>query len=371
MRQLIFTFIAATIGLWSSATVLANTTGDFSIATVNGGRGGQIVYVTNRDCAGPGSLNDALAMSGAKYIMFKVSGRIDCTVEILRGEVYMAGQTSPQGVSVRGIVTEDRSGRPGKARHILIRDLHARQAASTVEEESYTAISSPDRDSDGMPDEWELSQGLNPDVDDHNGHEIALTKTGAAGYTNLDYYLDTLADGMATPQAAAAMAPALFTSLQVTKNGKGTVTSTPTGILCGNSCFANYPLGTVVTLTATPDSGSNFLGWNDNNCGKTPTCKLTVNSLALRNITANFQPAPTLTIVKSGAGNGTVVSLPVGIYCGTQCTTNFQSSQQVTLFPLPAQGSLFFKWNGACTGSGSCLISMDAAKSVTAVFKKK
>jgi hypothetical protein len=43
--------------------------------------------------------------------------------------------------------------------------------------------------------------------------------------------------------------------------GSGTVTSSPPGIDCGSDCSESYPLGTVVTLTATPDAGSEFVAW--------------------------------------------------------------------------------------------------------------
>src|SRR5207244_672380 len=49
--------------------------------------------------------------------------------------------------------------------------------------------------------------------------------------------------------------------------GSGTVTSTPAGISCGATCAASYQLGTVVTLTATPDADSTFEGsWSGGGC---------------------------------------------------------------------------------------------------------
>src|SRR4029453_7152777 len=56
-------------------------------------------------------------------------------------------------------------------------------------------------------------------------------------------------------------------TLTVSRSGNGTVTSTPTGINCGNTCAAAYSAGTVVTLTATPQNKNfPFLGWSGGGC---------------------------------------------------------------------------------------------------------
>lgn len=50
-------------------------------------------------------------------------------------------------------------------------------------------------------------------------------------------------------------------------NGSGTVTSSPDGIYCSGDCSESYDEGTVVTLNATPASGSTFDGWGgDTDC---------------------------------------------------------------------------------------------------------
>jgi len=84
------------------------------------------------------------------------------------------------------------------------------------------------------------------------------------------------------------------------------------------------------------------------------------------------EPTPTstftLTVTKAGTGTGTVTSAPVGINCGTDCTEAYTSGVVVTLTATPAAGSLFSGWSGACTGTGSCVVTMNAATTVTAVF---
>lgn len=79
-------------------------------------------------------------------------------------------------------------------------------------------------------------------------------------------------------------------SLTVHKKGAGTgtVRSTPAGIACGADCTEEYDAGTTVTLSATPDSGSAFLGWSGGGCRGTGDCVLIVNSD--KTVTAEFSP---------------------------------------------------------------------------------
>jgi pectate lyase len=76
-------------------------------ASASGGRGGQVIYVTNLNPNGPGSLNEALARQGKRYILFKVSGIIDAAAEVIYGDVTIAGQTSPGGIIVRGFIVDE------------------------------------------------------------------------------------------------------------------------------------------------------------------------------------------------------------------------------------------------------------------------
>jgi hypothetical protein len=69
------------------------------------------------------------------------------------------------------------------------------------------------------------------------------------------------------------------------------------------------------------------------------------------------------------AGTGTVSSSPAGISCGAVCSTAYRAGTSVTLSAVPAAGSVFAGWTGACTGTGSCVVSMTAAKSVAATFR--
>lgn len=76
-------------------------------AAATGGRGGEIVYVTTTAASGPGSLQAALDQTNARYVLFKVSGVIDARIHLRRGNVTIAGETSPGGITVRGFVTDE------------------------------------------------------------------------------------------------------------------------------------------------------------------------------------------------------------------------------------------------------------------------
>ncbi|MBM4231122.1 MAG: choice-of-anchor D domain-containing protein [Gammaproteobacteria bacterium] len=86
----------------------------------------------------------------------------------------------------------------------------------------------------------------------------------------------------------AAFAVEAFT-LKVTKvgAGAGTVTSSPTGIDCGQSCSASFDSGTSVTLTATAANDSTFAGWSGA-CTGAMSCTVTMDQTTT--VVATFNP---------------------------------------------------------------------------------
>ena len=85
---------------------------------------------------------------------------------------------------------------------------------------------------------------------------------------------------------------------------------------------------------------------------------------------ATFPPSYLLAASKSGAGTGSITSgsNSPGIVCGADCSQNYIAGASVNLTATPAAGSFFAGWGGACTGTGSCNVSMTAVNSVSAVF---
>jgi hypothetical protein len=45
-----------------------------------------------------------------------------------------------------------------------------------------------------MPDEWEIKYGLDHTTPDHNGMILSIRLTGYGSYSNLECYLNQLAD---------------------------------------------------------------------------------------------------------------------------------------------------------------------------------
>jgi hypothetical protein len=84
-------------------------------------------------------------------------------------------------------------------------------------------------------------------------------------------------------------------------------------------------------------------------------------------IDANLENS--LSVVKQGTGNGTVTSVPEGINCGSTCTASFAYNTEVILAAVAEAGSSFAGWSGeGCSGTSTCPVTMDTAKSVTATF---
>ncbi len=68
-------------------------------------------------------------------------------------------------------------------------------------------------------------------------------------------------------------------------------------------------------------------------------------------------------------GRGRVTSAPSGIDCPGDCSDEYVAGTGVVLSAEPVNADWQFSgWGGACSGTGSCSVSMDQARSVTAAF---
>jgi hypothetical protein len=173
-------------------------------------------------------------------------------------------------------------------------------------------------------------------------------------------------------------------------NSAGTVKSKPKGVNCASACSeatASYYKNTSVTLEGKPATGSSFTGWSGGGCSGTGTCVVAMTEA--QEVTATFAPVEAgtkeilnpvpLTLTKGeSTGKGTVKA--TGLACEAECTStvvNYSSgggpklkpATIVTLTATTAPGSTFTGWEGSgCSGTGTCIVTMSEAKSVTATF---
>lgn len=100
-------------------------------ATTPGGRGGRVLFVTNLNDSGPGSLRAACTAAGPRIIIFRVSGTIALKSPIVVRQPFLtlAGQTAPgDGICVRDypfvVATHD----------VVVRYLRSRLGDVTAQE---------------------------------------------------------------------------------------------------------------------------------------------------------------------------------------------------------------------------------------------
>jgi Divergent InlB B-repeat domain/RTX calcium-binding nonapeptide repeat (4 copies) len=202
----------------------------------------------------------------------------------------------------------------------------------------------------------------------------ALPNTGSvfAAWNGCDAELANVCTVMMnTARAVTASFTLLSHDVTLIRNGSGDgwVTSVPAGINCGLDCTASFEFGTALVLTATADVGSAFTGWSGGGCSGTGLCVVSVSGAM--SVTATFIRPFNLTVNLTGAGAGTVASSPGGIACPSDCFEAYDIGTVVTLTATPEANTIFSGWSGAgCSGVGSCVVTMSAARTVTATFTK-
>ncbi len=186
------------------------------------------------------------------------------------------------------------------------------------------------------------------------GTSVTLTAAPAAGYTFSGW----------SGGGCSGTAPCLLTmnadttvtatfalieyALNVSITGNGSVSKSPDQ--------ATYHYGDVVQLTATAGTGYAFSQWSGDLTGSANPASVTINGN--KTITAAFIPGYSLSVTM--VGNGSVFKYPD--------LETYLPGQVATLNAAPDTGWSFSAWSGACTGSGSCVVTMNENKSVIGTF---
>ncbi|MBF0320836.1 MAG: hypothetical protein HQL01_13640 [Nitrospirae bacterium] len=230
--------------------------------------------------------------------------------------------------------------------------------------------------STGGPINWDDKIGTTMHVCPQSTVLSALPTIGASfsGWTGCDSSSGAECTvTMTSPKEVTAVFgnPMTDQTLVVSGQGNGTITSSPSGINCGtqgSSCYRTYALNTMVTLTATPDSTDYaFKSWDG--CDSTNGSQCTVIMSTSKNVGAVFVQVSTYNVSVSKTGGGTVTSSPMGLYCGTACSTKFGDNSTVVLTATADPGYGFSSWTG-CDSSvdEQCTIKVNSDNRSLSVF---
>lgn len=238
-------------------------------------------------------------------------------------------------------------------------------------------------DSNGVQHGFTLSNGTVTSIDYPNASFTIARSINSAG-TIVGYYGDAN-----TGQRSFSLSGANSTSIDY-PGALSTITNSinTTGMIVGYYCDAN---GGINGFMATPDANvvngvcgsannrvftsapSTNLCRADNAASSvsgtgpwTWTCQGSTNGIKVSCVAE--KAVDTLTILKKGAGSGTVTSVRTGISCGQTCVAPFPEGF-VTLTAAPALSSTFSSWEGCTTVYGtSCIVNMTTSNTITANF---
>lgn len=157
----------------------------------------------------------------------------------------------------------------------------------------------------------------------------------------------------------------------VSGTGSGNVLINGVSTFCSPSCSFAFNYGDSVTIAPSPSSNSVFSSWGGGCSG------LSVSSNCAFTMTENKNAGlvydlPTLTLNKSGSGQGLVKDNYNKINCDPTCATasaGYNKGHTVVLTATADNESKFFDWSG-CDNftSTTCTIVMNSHRTVTATF---
>jgi len=116
--------------------------------------------------------------------------------------------------------------------------------------------------------------------------QIAASDIASPGMATVTVFNPAPAGGVSGGQSFTIAVPTATLSVTLRGSAQGSVTSSPAGIGCPAACAANFAIGQVVTLTATPGAGASFKQWGGACAGASPTCDVTMSTA--QSVTATF-----------------------------------------------------------------------------------
>lgn len=237
----------------------------------------------------------------------------------------------PLGGTAYKLYYEDETNGPesGKPLSLIYADGKNTGSTSNVEIEDWEASSAARQVHFFWPD------GTILDAQDEAGlgdHMVLIGKNlseqnmfvNIGGFDNSKWQKPSSGLGIAT-----LLNPFVASTLTVSTSGAGTVTASPSGITCGSDCTEDYPTGSVITLTANPDSGQMLSAWGGacSASGSSSTCSVTMD--AAKTVSATFATlvcsytldTSTLTLTTAAAAVGTI-NLTTLAGCDWTATSN-------------------------------------------------
>ncbi|NJL55652.1 hypothetical protein HC928_10960, partial [bacterium] len=148
------------------------------------GAAGRVIYVTNLNDDGPGSLRDAAEANGPRIVMFRTSGtiRLRDVIRIKNPFIYIAGQTAPgDGIAIEG------GGFSIQTHDVLIRYLRIRPG------DARNGASPQSRDAVAVAEE-----GIYNVVLDHNSFSWGVDENASIWFPvrNVTYSYNIIAEGL-------------------------------------------------------------------------------------------------------------------------------------------------------------------------------
>ena len=364
--NLLFNFDRQTTGIYPTATLVQGGDGQLYGVTPNGGTG-------NPDCSYYCGTVFKITTGGAQTVLYNFCSQTNCTdganplsplTLSASGNFY--GTTSTGGaygngtifrITPNGTMTILHSFGAGEGNNVVAPLLRAADG-------NYYGVASGSG-AHGHGSIFEITPGGTFTLlYSFSGSDGASPLGGLVQDSHGIFYGTTSAGGANNLGTVFKFQAGLYT-LTVSVSGSGTVTSTDGYINCPGICSHSYLSQTQVTLNAAAVSGWSFAGWSGGGCSGTGACHITMSQN--ESVSATFtQNSYQLSV--STSGSGTVTSTDGYINCPGTCSHTYLSNTHVTLNASPALGWSFTAWGGACSGSGSCQVTMTQNLSASATF---